>query len=1372
MPADVTFSSGETEEEIVFTANADGIDDGGESVRLTIASSLPPGVDRGTPYEATVSIANSDMAGLVLSESTLTVVEGATTGRSYTVKLSTQPTGPVTVEVSGRESTALRLSTTTLSFSTQGWNTPQTVEVTAVDDANAVDESETLTHTASGGEYGGVSAGLSVTVTDDDTPGLVLSTSTLSVVEGDAVGASYTVRLSHEPTETMTVEISGHGGTDLRLSATTLSYSPDTWNTPQTVGVTAVDDADPDDDTETLTHTASGGEYGGVSVDLGVTVTDDAPESVTVSFERDTYTVMEGSTETVTVIMSEDPEREVTVSITRTDLNGATSTDYSVVPASVTFTSGDTEKEIVFTANADGIDDSGESVRLTIASSLPSGVDRGTPYEATVSIANSDKAGLVLSESSLTVVEGATTGRSYTVRLSTQPTQSVTVEVSGHEGTALRLSTTTLSFSTQGWNTPQTVEVTAVDDANAVDESETLTHTASGGEYAGVSTGLAVTVTDDAPVSVSVSFERSSYTVDEGATTSIQVILSEDPEREVTVSITMTDLGGATSTDYSGVPASVIFPIGQTSKSFIFTATQDSEDEDNESVLLAFGTLPPAVSPGMNAQATVSINDDDDPMVTVSFEQASYRVLEGDAVMVGVTLSEDPKRTVVIPLVDSGEGGASSADYSGVPPSVTIREGETSKTFEFVAMADDDSDPDESVMIAFGTSLPSRVTEGIPKEARVSINQMSRQLVPGVTVSFGQAAYTVSEGDMVTVTVDLSADPGRNITIPITATSQDGASSADYSGVPESLTFNSGQTSKSFEFMATADSGPPAPVDGTAPTNLRTYERDQSLRVSWSRPAVRDPSAPVTSYLMRSRQVGASGWQNEPLDDDSGWHTISGLTNRRHYEVQVAAVTRLGTGAWASAKGTPQASSPAAAPGPVGDEAFNVGHPKLWWDEANSRGSYDNIMRVPRCTGTKSFTVIWADPNAGSGPDVHRGADEWAAHIDTRGGAGTVTYSFRESPGQRNYYEMNGTVNFEGPGSLSLRVRGRFDSTWGTWSSTVSLYCSGETDENVEISFGTLPSEVTEGTPNVATVTIREVSAGFSRAVGGTESKGEPRIDGIPEVGQTLSADTTGNTDADGLENGVFRYQWLAEDTDIAGAIGSTYTLTSGDVGKAIRVKVTFTDDGGNEETLTSMPTVVTAGLQLQSATVDGATLTLTYDEDLDTGVTLELTARVSGEPSSHDGQDAFTFELRFSEEPRSDFSYTTVRDHAFTVTGGSVTHVRQLEPGSNIGWEITLTPETSADVVIALNATTDCYAQGAICTEDGGKLSGGLQLVVPGPNTPAAGLLSITGTAQEGETLTADTSGIEAAEGLDNVTFNYQWLADGDEITGATGDS
>ena len=129
--------------------------------------------------------------------------------------------------------------------------------------------------------------------------------------------------------------------------------------------------------------------------------------------------------------------------------------------------------------------------------------------------------------------------------------------------------------------------------------------------------------------------------------------------------------------------------------------------------------------------------------------------------------------------------------------------------------------------------------------------------------------------------------------------------------------------------------------------------------------------------------------------------------------------------------------------------------------------------------------------------------------------------------------------------------------------------------------------------------------ASAQQSLSNTPAEGDPRIDGSPEVGQTLSADTTAIADADGLDNAVFQYQWLASDADIPGATGATYTVVSGDVGKAIRVRVTFTDDAGHEETLTSAPTVVTAGLQLQSATVDGATLTLTYNKVLDTGVRL-----------------------------------------------------------------------------------------------------------------------------------------------------------------------
>ena len=144
------------------------------------------------------------------------------------------------------------------------------------------------------------------------------------------------------------------------------------------------------------------------------------------------------------------------------------------------------------------------------------------------------------------------------------------------------------------------------------------------------------------------------------------------------------------------------------------------------------------------------------------------------------------------------------------------------------------------------------------------------------------------------------------------------------------------------------------------------------------------------------------------------------------------------------------------------------------------------------------------------------------------------------------------------------------------------------------------------------------------QSLSNTLAESQLRIDGTPEVGQMLSADSTAIADADGLDNAVFQYQGLADDADIAGATAAAYTVVSGDVGKAIRVRVTFTDDEGNEETLTSAPTaVVTVGLQLQSATVNGSTLTLTFDENLDTGVTLRTTlfaVRVNGSSRSRTG--------------------------------------------------------------------------------------------------------------------------------------------------------
>ena len=103
----------------------------------------------------------------------------------------------------------------------------------------------------------------------------------------------------------------------------------------------------------------------------------------------------------------------------------------------------------------------------------------------------------------------------------------------------------------------------------------------------------------------------------------------------------------------------------------------------------------------------------------------------------------------------------------------------------------------------------------------------------------------------------------------------------------------------------------------------------------------------------------------------------------------------------------------------------------------------------------------------------------------------------------------------------------------------------------------------------------------FPRATLNNPATGAPTISGTAQVGQTLTADTSGISDDDGLGNVTYNYQWLADDTEIDGATSSTYTLQASDNGKAIKVRVTFTDDGGSEESLTSTATeaVVMGGL-------------------------------------------------------------------------------------------------------------------------------------------------------------------------------------------------
>ena len=272
-------------------------------------------------------------------------------------------------------------------------------------------------------------------------------------------------------------------------------------------------------------------------------------------------------------------------------------------------------------------------------------------------------------EDSYTVAEGGT--QAVTVELNGDPRRTFTIPITTtDEGGATSTDYSTPSSVTfNAGETSKTFSFTATQDtADDDDESVKLGFGTMPDVWvsAGTRDETTVNITDDDDPFVTVMYGQSSYTVAEGGTPTVTVTLSADPERTITIPIEKTDQGGADSADYSGVPSSVTFNAGETETSFTFTATQDTVDDDDESVLLEFGTMPDArVSAGAIGEATVSITDDDDPFVTVMYDQSSYTVAEGGTQTVTVTLSADPERTIIIPIEKADQGGASSARLLG-----------------------------------------------------------------------------------------------------------------------------------------------------------------------------------------------------------------------------------------------------------------------------------------------------------------------------------------------------------------------------------------------------------------------------------------------------------------------------------------------------------------------------------------------------------------------------------------------------------------------------------------------------------------------------------------------------------------------------------
>ena len=763
-----------------------------ETLRLTASGAEYAGA----VTDVKVSIIDKDQAGIVANPSIVPIAEG--TSATFDVTLSAAPSADVTVAITGYTGTDLAPippNPDRLTFTPTDYGKAQTVTLTAGTDPDIIDETETLLLTASGAGYTGVKTNVTVTISDKDA-GSIIAPAALTIAEGST--GAFKVSLSNAPSEDVTVAITGYTGTDLAgipPSPDELTFTKTNYGDAQTVTLTAGVDPDIIDNKVRLKLTASGAEYAGMETSIAVTIKDKDAGSI---IAPAALTITEGSTGSFDVWLSNGPSENVTVEVSGYAGTGLAGTPPN--PLRLTFTPADygTPQPVTLTADEDNHDLFDEEVTLTLTAS---GAEyAGKSANLAVTIEDNDDGAIIATPSTVTMTEGGT--GTFDVSLGVMPSTNVTVVVSGYAGTDLAgtpPSPLTLIFTKTNYSTPQPVTLTADQDSDIINEKETLRLTASGAEYAGLSTSVTVSIIDNDQTGIVVS--PSALTVLEGAAATFDVSLSAMPSANVTVAVS-----GYAGTDLAGTPpnpANLTFTSANynTAQSVTLTAEEDLDILDDQERLLL--TASGSEYDGVTVNVPVTIKDNGhESGISVRLSASPTSVIEGGTITVTATLSKAFSEAVTIPLeyTPGTPGPTEPNDYDRLA-GITIPGGVLSGSGKIVTKEDRVFEGNETFMVALG-DLPSDLDPGIPASLELTIED--NDMPPPVEVTLSVDPQDVIEGNFVTVTATLAGALEVDVIIPLVynaGTSEPG----DYKEL-EHVTVPSGETKGTGQIQTFQDS--------------------------------------------------------------------------------------------------------------------------------------------------------------------------------------------------------------------------------------------------------------------------------------------------------------------------------------------------------------------------------------------------------------------------------------------------------------------------------------------------------------------------------------------------------------------------------------
>ena len=869
----LTFAPGETSKSVAVTVSGDDIDEPDETVVVRLSSPSEATLTGGaTTLDGTGTINDNDATPTVSVADATAVSEGnvaapnPANNMTFAVTLSAVSGLPVTVPYT--------LSGTATAGTDYTEPDPRSVMIEAggmgatiaipVAGDEVDEENETITvtlgtptnATVSTAEGAGAASG---TITDDDTRGVSITPTTLTVAEADNAStaaaredqATYEVVLTSQPTGAVTVNLKSGDESVARINTASLVFDADDWNTERTVTVTGQPDVI--DNTgnaraTTISHTvsAAGTDYATETAEnVAVTVTDDdaAPSGITLTANPDSVTE-NGGAKTITVTAAVNGATRYadarTVSVSVGGGTAISGTDYTAVESfDITIGAGEDDASNTFTLTPEndvlaegnetigvtgslsGITITPDEITLTDDDAVPSGitlsVDTNGAEDGTPSAVGEDAGATVVTVTA-------------TVNGDTRYVEAKTVAVSVADGTAASpadyaaVSNFNITIAAGVASHTGSFTVTPVDD-DLDEANETIDVT---GTLSSVTIAPAtVTITDnDDPVSFSIADAEAT----EGGKVEFTVSRAGAGDNVASVKVTTaTDSGdganAADADDYTAIATAqtVNFAKGVASQTVEVQTTQDDlfePDETFKAVLSApaLGDGDPGTAVSIESgkgTATGTIkNDDTQP----SFAVADASAAEGDAITFTVTRSGAMDNAVSVKWNTkpaTGVGAASTTDYTPVTAATVLNfaRGASSQTFTVATTEDVLAEGDETFLVELTGAVGGTIATA---EATGTITD-DDAAPTGITLSVDADTATnnvqssiAEEGGVKTVRVTATINgatrfaTAQTVTVTVGKDGDSATEGTDYSTVDQqSIEIPIGAASAYVEFMLT-----------------------------------------------------------------------------------------------------------------------------------------------------------------------------------------------------------------------------------------------------------------------------------------------------------------------------------------------------------------------------------------------------------------------------------------------------------------------------------------------------------------------------------------------------------------------------------------